>query len=158
GSFHQSKMFAKGVTCSDCHEPHRLKLRAGGNGVCLQCHAAEKYVTTTHSFHGKAVPPVSCVDCHMPTRTYMCVHVRHDHSFRIPRPDRSSAQATPNACNQCHGDKPPTWAASAIEGWYGLQRQGFQNFGEALNAARADLPTAAALLHRAVADPLTPSI
>ena len=26
GSFLQSRMFAKGVTCSDCHEPHSLKL------------------------------------------------------------------------------------------------------------------------------------
>ena len=28
GSFKQSKMFAAGVTCSDCHEPHTAKLRA----------------------------------------------------------------------------------------------------------------------------------
>ena len=27
GSFKQSKMFAKGVTCSDCHDPHSAKLR-----------------------------------------------------------------------------------------------------------------------------------
>ena len=30
GSFKQSKMFAAGVTCSDCHEPHSAKLRAAG--------------------------------------------------------------------------------------------------------------------------------
>ncbi|MFZ1624628.1 MAG: HEAT repeat domain-containing protein [Gammaproteobacteria bacterium] len=29
GSFLQSKMHAQGVSCSDCHEPHILKLRAG---------------------------------------------------------------------------------------------------------------------------------
>ena len=28
GSFKQSRMFAAGVTCSDCHEPHSAKLRA----------------------------------------------------------------------------------------------------------------------------------
>ena len=28
GSFKQSKMFAKGVTCSDCHDPHSSRLRA----------------------------------------------------------------------------------------------------------------------------------
>ena len=28
GSFAQSKMFARGVACMDCHEPHALKLRA----------------------------------------------------------------------------------------------------------------------------------
>src|SRR5208283_1861976 len=27
GSFKQSKMFSKGVTCSDCHDPHSAKLR-----------------------------------------------------------------------------------------------------------------------------------
>ncbi|MFZ8528596.1 hypothetical protein ACO1NJ_14835, partial [Staphylococcus aureus] len=31
GSFTQSKMFERGVTCMDCHEPHALKLRAEGN-------------------------------------------------------------------------------------------------------------------------------
>jgi type III secretion system FlhB-like substrate exporter len=28
GSFKQSRMFAAGVTCGDCHEPHAAKLRA----------------------------------------------------------------------------------------------------------------------------------
>ena len=41
GSFKQSKMFAAGVTCSDCHEPHSAKLRAPGDGVCVQCHAPD---------------------------------------------------------------------------------------------------------------------
>ena len=43
GSFLQSRMFHAGVTCSDCHEPHSLELRASGNGVCLQCHSPDKY-------------------------------------------------------------------------------------------------------------------
>ncbi len=34
GSFIQSRMAHAGVTCSDCHEPHSLKLRAPGNAVC----------------------------------------------------------------------------------------------------------------------------
>ena len=38
GSFVQSRMYAEGVTCSDCHDPHSLKLRAAGNAVCAQCH------------------------------------------------------------------------------------------------------------------------
>jgi predicted CXXCH cytochrome family protein len=158
GSFRQSKMFAKGVTCSDCHDPHSLKLRASGDGVCLQCHAAAKYETAAHSFHEKASPPVACIDCHMPTRTYMVVHVRHDHSFRVPRPDRSVSLGTPNACSQCHKDKPAEWAATAIERWYGPERKGYQNFAEALYAARAELPTAPDLLHRAITAPLTPGI
>ena len=35
------------------------------------------------------VAAAACISCHMPTRTYMVVHVRHDHSLRMPRPDRS---------------------------------------------------------------------
>src|SRR5262245_53456518 len=39
GSFLQSKMMAKGVTCSNCHEPHSAKLVADGNAICTQCHS-----------------------------------------------------------------------------------------------------------------------
>jgi predicted CXXCH cytochrome family protein len=158
GSFRQSKMFAKGVTCSDCHDPHSLELRAAGDGVCLQCHAAAKYETTDHNFHGQVSPQVACISCHMPTKTYMVVHVRHDHSFRIPRPDRSVSLGAPNACNGCHRDKSPEWAAAAIEHWYGPDRKGWQNFGEALHAARAQELDAPVLLHRAINDPNTPGI
>ena len=38
GSFKQSKMFAAGVTCSDCHEPHSAKLRAG-RAMASACNA-----------------------------------------------------------------------------------------------------------------------
>src|SRR5215471_8903471 len=43
GSFKQSKMFAAGVTCSDCHEPHGATLRFPGDNVCFQCHSSAKY-------------------------------------------------------------------------------------------------------------------
>jgi len=107
GSFKQSKMFAAGVTCSDCHEPHSATLRAPDGGVCLQCHSADKYASVAHhhheSVHHEGVDPApTCVSCHMPARTYMVVDVRHDHGFRIPRPDLSAKLGTPNACNDCH--------------------------------------------------------
>ena len=126
GSFKQSRMFAAGVTCSDCHEPHGAKLRAPGDGVCLQCHAADKYAAVAHHRHATADPALACASCHMPARTYMVVDQRHDHSFRIPRPDLSVKLGTPNACNDCHRDKPATWAAAAIETWHGPDRKGFQ--------------------------------
>ena len=86
GSFLQSKMFHEGVTCSDCHDPHSLKLRAEGSGVCLQCHGAEKFATPVHHHHEAASKGAECLSCHMPERTYMVVDQRRDHSFRIPRP------------------------------------------------------------------------
>jgi len=71
GSFLQSKMFHAGVTCSDCHEPHSLALRAPGNGVCLQCHTAKKYNAKSHHFHTTGSAGASCAECHMPPKTYM---------------------------------------------------------------------------------------
>src|SRR5262249_44569986 len=43
GSFKQSKMFAAGVTCSDCHDPHSGKVRHSGDNACLTCHSPAKY-------------------------------------------------------------------------------------------------------------------
>jgi hypothetical protein len=121
GSFLQSRMFHAGVSCSDCHEPHSLALRAPGNGVCLQCHATEKYQTATHHRHAPDSVGAQCTSCHMPTRTYMVVDPRRDHSIRIPRPDLSVSLGTPNACNGCHADKSLQWAADQIS--HGMARQ-----------------------------------
>ena len=157
GSFKQSRMFAAGVTCGDCHDPHSEKLKASGDGVCLQCHASDKYAAAAHSHHADVKPPVGCASCHMPTRTYMVVDPRHDHSLRVPRPDLSVKLGTPNACNDCHKDKPAQWAAAAIENWLGSNRQGFQNYAEAFHAAWSDQVDAAKLLAVAAGDHNTPA-
>jgi predicted CXXCH cytochrome family protein len=153
GPFKQSKMFAAGVTCSDCHEPHAAKLRAEGDGVCLQCHASDKYEVASHTHHDRATPNLTCASCHMPLHTYMVIDKRHDHSFRIPRPDISVKLGTPNACNDCHADKSAQWAANAIEQWHGPMRKGFQNYAEAFEASWTDRADAAALLGAVAASP-----
>jgi predicted CXXCH cytochrome family protein len=158
GSFKQSRMFAAGVTCSDCHEPHSAKLRAPDAGVCLQCHSAEKYTAGAHRHHEDVVPAPTCVSCHMPARTYMVVDVRHDHGFRIPRPDLSARLGTPNACNDCHANKSPEWAASAIESWHGPNRKGFQNYAEAFRAAWSATADAPALLAAVASNGAAPAI
>lgn len=136
GSFLQSRMYQAGVTCSDCHEPHSLKLRAEGNGVCLQCHAAEKYAQKSHHFHSEGSTGSACLECHMPTKNYMVVHPRHDHSFRIPRPDLSVQTGVPNACNHCHTQQTPAWAAQQLRTWLGHDSTGFQAYAQSLHAAR----------------------
>jgi tetratricopeptide (TPR) repeat protein len=113
GSFLQSKMHAAGVTCSDCHDPHSLKLRAPREQVCSQCHASETFATTEHQMHAAGV--TNCIDCHMPATTYMQIDPRNDHSFRIPRPALSLTAGTPNACNGCHTDKDALWATQALQ-------------------------------------------
>ena len=157
GSFKQSKMFAAGVTCGDCHEPHGAKLRAPGDGVCLQCHAADKYAAVAHHRHAAASPALACASCHMPARTYMVVDRRHDHGFRVPRPDLSVKLGTPNACNDCHRDKSPAWAAAAIERWHGPSRKGLQTYAEAFHAAWTDQADAAALLAVVASDRNAPA-
>ena len=82
GSFAQSKMYAAGVTCSDCHEPHSGQLRTGPdpNAICATCHLPARFASEQHA--GKNSD--RCVDCHMQAKIYMGVDDRRDHSFRIP--------------------------------------------------------------------------
>src|SRR5262249_12441680 len=134
----QSRMYAEGVTCSDCHNPHRPSLTAD-DGVCLQCHAPS-YATAKHHFHEPGSP--GCVDCHMPSKLYMVVDARRDHSFRVPRPDQPVKLGVPNACNGCHSNHSATWAARAVEKWYGHAPSGHQQFAETLAAGRTGAPGA----------------
>lgn len=138
-SFLQSKMYAKGVTCTDCHNPHTLNRKAEGDKVCAQCHKEEKYTSTTHHKHKEGSTGSSCVACHMPARTYMGVDSRNDHSFRIPRPDLSvEMKEIPNACNLCHTDKETKWAADAVKTWYGKTPVGKQDFAHSLTSLRTN--------------------
>ena len=158
GSFLQSRMYHAGVTCSDCHEPHSLALRSPGNGVCLQCHTADKYDKPEHHFHKPGSAGASCAECHMPPRTYMVVDPRHDHSMRIPRPDLSVELGTPNACNNCHEDQGAGWAAGQVRSWYGHIPTGFQSYAQTLHAARTAEPGAGDALAALVRDTEVPDI
>jgi len=158
GSFIQSRMFHAGVTCSDCHEPHSLKLRADGNNVCLQCHSVPKYDSPKHHFHEMGSRGAQCVECHMPTRTYMVVDSRRDHSLRIPRPDLSVKLDTPNACSNCHKDKSSQWAADSLDKWYGRKPVGYQHFADALYSGIQQAPGARQSLTDLLADRDQPAI
>ncbi len=118
GSFIQSKMFHKDIRCTDCHDPHSVKLKVNGNTLCTSCHTNQhpfaKYDTPDHHHHQPGLPGSFCVDCHMPATIYMDVDSRRDHSFRAPRPDLSVEYGTPNACTGCHLD--PGKFATAREG------------------------------------------
>ncbi len=152
GSFVQSKMHAAGVTCSDCHNPHSGKLSKSGNAVCAQCHAQDKFDTAAHHHHASGSAGAQCASCHMPTTTYMGVDARHDHSMRIPRPDRSVIIGTPNACNKCHTDKPAAWARDAIKVWFPTPKLGFQDFAETFDIADRQAPGAQVALAKVAND------
>jgi tetratricopeptide (TPR) repeat protein len=173
-SFTQSKMYARDVRCSDCHNVHSIKPVKEGNSLCLQCHRASDYDTSQHHFHkkkgekgdpiksadGKVLVEVGtgaeCVQCHMPGRFYMGVHYRLDHSIRIPRPDLGVKLGVPDACTRCHIDKTRRWSDEAITKWYGPGRRA--HYGEIIQAGRNRQPGAAEGLIRLAGDPLYPVI
>ena len=167
GSFVQSRMHAAGVRCSDCHDPHRLGLRADGDAVCLQCHreapverfpmlSPGRYDTPDHHFHPPDSAAARCASCHMPAQTYMQVDPRRDHGFRIPRPDLSATLGTPNACTRCHDDRPAAWAADRAAEWWGAPAE--PHFAAALAAARAGDRDAEAPLLAVAGDGALPAI
>jgi tetratricopeptide (TPR) repeat protein len=174
GSFSQSKMYARDVRCSDCHDVHSIRLVKEGNALCLQCHRAAIYDTKEHHFHkykGEPGEPLKsktgeilfdvgsgtdCIQCHMPGRYYMGIDYRPDHSLRIPRPDLSIAIGTPNACNRCHIDKDSKWSDDTITKWYGPGRR--PHYGTAIDAGRKGLPGARDALISLAGDALYPVI
>ena len=163
GSFIQSRMFHQGVTCSDCHDPHSLQLRAPGNAVCARCHAPAQYDSAEHHHHpmtataGAKGSGTACVDCHMPERNYMVIDARADHSLRIPRPDIAAALGTPDACTGCHTELTPAQAAAQVQTWYGTPKRP-AHFATALHAGRSGAADAAAKLAELAADTEAPMI
>ena len=141
GSFVQSKMYAAGVTCSDCHDPHSLELRAPGKALCAGCHLPSAYDTPEHHNHLEGSTGASCVECHMPATSYMVVDPRRDHSMLIPRPHLTARIGGPNACNGCHEDESTLWAANAVAEWYGAADTD-THYGDVIAAGRDGLPGA----------------
>ena len=119
GSFLQSKMYAAGVNCLDCHDAHSAQVKTQTNSLCLQCHSPQEYQTSSHTGHELTSVGSKCINCHMPETTYMGVDNRRDHSFKVPRPHLSIQFKTPHACQQCHEDKSDKWAIKSIENIHG---------------------------------------
>ncbi len=161
GSFLQSKMNAKGVGCINCHDPHNARLIAEGNAVCTACHSLagnadfpslslREYDSPAHHHHPEGSTGADCKNCHMPEQVYMGNDWRADHSFRVPRPDLHAETGAPDACTSCHGDRPASWAADVIRGWFPDSRLRGAHYGQILArgindpvATRGDLVTLA---------------
>jgi tetratricopeptide (TPR) repeat protein len=158
GSFVQSKMYAAGVTCSDCHDPHTADLHFEGDALCAQCHLASTYANQSHNHHEVQNEQVTCANCHMPAQTYMTVDPRRDHSFRVPRPDLSIELGSPNACNNCHSQETPQWAVNHITEWFPQGRLETPHYGQAINAGRTWSAERTSLLLSLVNDSSLPSI
>jgi len=160
GSFLESKMHANRVRCTDCHDPHSLQLKYTGNKLCTQCHIEGKYDTPSHHHHPAESAAASCIACHMGTEMYMVVDERHDHSFRVPRPDLTVKFGMPNTCNNCHNlpHETPEWAAEAVVKWYGDKRPNDPHWAPAFAAASRGAPEGEKLLVALLYRPDLPAI
>ncbi len=126
--FTTSLMYARGVTCFSCHDPHGsdndAMLRRPAGAICLTCHGPNTQngphaaTIEQHTHHAANSPGSACVACHMPKieQTIADVNVS-SHTFRFVYPDRTDSLKVPNACNVCHTDKTTAWATEALLHW-----------------------------------------
>jgi len=126
--FVQSLMYARGVTCFSCHDPHGTEndgmVRKSGNALCLDCHGPNSQAgphaqsLEAHSHHKAGSPGNECIACHMPkiADTISDQKVR-SHTFHFVTPGETETLKIPNACNECHSDKSIEWAKAALESW-----------------------------------------
>ena len=151
GSFLQSKMYAQGVGCNNCHDVHGGDLVQEGNAICTQCHSEAgngdfpslrkaNYDDPLHHFHEPDSTGAACKSCHMIERVYMGVDGRRDHSFRVPRPDLTVRNGSPNACNDCHDDQSPQWADRQVRRWFPASQYRGEHFSDVFAAAQQGAP------------------
>ena len=155
-SFLQSKMYRRGVQCSHCHNAHSGKLKLDNSLVCGQCHSMEQFGSEAHTLHKASLTQVNCISCHMPVKNYMGHDERHDHSFRVPRPDLTVKYGTPNTCNSCHSNKTAAWAANVINMAFGPSRK--YHFAEDLIPGSALNNQSEKHLNKLLADSAIPGI
>jgi tetratricopeptide (TPR) repeat protein len=114
-----------GVTCVDCHvDPHDTEIeknpaiRPEANEICTRCHESIALDVTAHTHHSSASAGSSCVECHMPRNVVSIKAKIRDHGIGLPAPENTERHGIPNACNNCHEDRTPAWAAAAIDEWF----------------------------------------
>jgi len=165
----QSACFLRGgATCTTCHtDPHlpdidrNPKLApAAGNALCATCHQAIASRVSEHSKHSAAGAGSSCVECHMPKTVVSIKSTMRDHTIGVPAPENTVRFGIPNACTECHKDKPAAWAVDAVNKWWPDGRRGrLIARAAAFSSARKERPDAIdpliAIAESATDDPLT---
>jgi predicted CXXCH cytochrome family protein len=147
----QSECFLRGnATCTSCHrDPHEpnvdkdAHLGAASDALCTGCHKSIGAAVTSHTRHLAGSAGSSCVECHMP-RTVLSIKARiRDHSMSLPAPENTVRFAIPNACNECHADKSPSWAVDTLAKWWPQGRRArLVARAEAFTGGRAGRPEA----------------
>jgi hypothetical protein len=141
-----------GVTCVDCHtDPHDTEIeknpaiRPEANEICTRCHEGVARDVSAHTRHDRKSAGSSCVECHMP-RSVVSIKARiRDHGISIPAPENTERHGIPNACNECHQDRSPAWAAATLDEWFPgsrTRRQKLLDRADIFTSAKAGDPGA----------------
>src|SRR6266508_1561589 len=123
----QSACFLRGgATCTTCHvDPHlpdiernpQLAARTS-NALCTGCHQAIGARLTASTRHGAGSAGSACVECHMPKTVISIKSTMRDHTMSVPAPENTVRFGIPNACTECHSNKPAAWAGETLKGWW----------------------------------------
>jgi hypothetical protein len=122
------------LSCLTCHALHKgrddprppadwangqLKPEAQGDQACLACHAPLRDRIAEHTHHDAASTGSRCYNCHMPYTSYGLLKAIRSHQVSNPDVAATLRTGRPNACNQCHLDRPLGWTADYLRRWYG---------------------------------------
>jgi predicted CXXCH cytochrome family protein len=147
----QSQCYLKGgATCTHCHsDPHLPDvdrnpqlLSVASNALCAKCHEPIAAKVAEHSRHKVGSAGTSCIDCHMPKTVVSIKATMRDHTIGVPVPENTARFGIPNACTECHKDRPPSWAIDTLGRWYpNGRRSSLVARAEAFSAARPERRT-----------------
>ena len=114
------RMYQHGITCINCHDPHKLSNTADkpeGNDACMKCHSLGSMIgphqdtLEQHTHHKENSKGSLCIECHMPKtarHTENSPLTVRSHLFSFTYPAQTKAYGMPpetNACYTCHKDK-----------------------------------------------------
>ncbi|WP_309497796.1 multiheme c-type cytochrome [Sulfurovum sp.] len=114
------RMYAHGITCINCHDPHKLTntaQKSEGNDACMKCHSFGSIIgphqdtLEAHTHHKADSNGSSCIECHMPKtakHTGKSPLTVRSHLFSFTYPAQTKAYGMPpetNACYACHKDQ-----------------------------------------------------
>ena len=125
-------MYKHGITCINCHNPHKLTntaQKSEGNRACLKCHSFGSVIgphqetLQAHTHHKANSKGSLCIECHMPhtgRHTGKSPLTVRSHQFAFVSPAQTKFYHMPpqtNACYACHKDKTLDELQGNLKSW-----------------------------------------
>lgn len=132
----RDSMYKHGITCINCHDPHKLSNTAQkpeGNDACIKCHSFGSVIgphqdtLEQHTHHKPDSKGSLCIECHMPKtakHTGKSPYTVRSHLFSFTYPAQTEAYGMPpetNACYACHKDKTLDTLQNNLKEWGKLE-------------------------------------